>query len=393
MDDNNINSNITPEMDPVPPETETPSAEKSEFLQIELHDTWFEPFTSKSGKEYFDINIPPEEVGGDWAQITVPAGLVHEKDHAPHTRVLSLPADRETTYTLNRKTGELRPNGNPVVDYQETPLPNTEIMDLLAASKEAVSREFTLSLSPNLVEPFTSRSGHELARISIPNASEQDKTPWRKFIVPQNVVKPVGDRMEVTMKERGISSVKRSFLQRDSEGNPLLNAQGQKIYQVQEETLPNTRIKSLLTRPPRKKEHETILCSKNLLDPFVGKDGKEYVSMRFRIPEEPGKSPWARTAFPRNMVRENRSGKSCTITVPKDWVPQVTKYRTSRDAEGKTLFEKEPNIKMPLSEVKGLAEAWMTKSSPDRGPAVAEKSAKQTSPVTKTTPHRDDGAR
>lgn len=195
------------------------------------------------------------------------------------------------------------------------------------------------------------------------------------------------------MKERGISSVKRSFLQRDSEGNPLLNDQGQKIYQVQEETMPNTRIKSLLTRPPRKKEHETILCSKNLLDPFVGKDGKEYVSMRFRIPEEPGKSPWARTAFPRNMVRENRSGKSCTITVPKDWVPQVTKYRTSRDAEGKALFEKEPNIKMPLSEVKGLAEAWMTKSSPDRGPAVAEKSAKQTSPVTKTTPHRDDGAR
>ncbi len=48
--------------------------------------------------------------------------------------------------------------------------------------------EITIKFGKGLAEPFTSKDGREFMRISIPNHSEADKTPWASFVLPAKAV-------------------------------------------------------------------------------------------------------------------------------------------------------------------------------------------------------------
>ncbi|MCR5007621.1 MAG: hypothetical protein K6A76_03470 [Oribacterium sp.] len=37
-------------------------------------------------------------------------------------------------------------------------------------------------------EPFTSKSGHELVEVKIPNQDPEDKTPWASFVISPKMI-------------------------------------------------------------------------------------------------------------------------------------------------------------------------------------------------------------
>lgn len=58
-----------------------------------------------------------------------------------------------------------------------------------APAEQAERKMVTIKFGKGLVEePFTSKAGKSLVRISIPNVDAGDKRPWETFVVPANFV-------------------------------------------------------------------------------------------------------------------------------------------------------------------------------------------------------------
>ena len=61
---------------------------------------------------------------------------------------------------------------------------NQEINEVAAPETEQKAPMIKITFSRKLAKPFTSKSGKEMATISIPNTDPEDKRPWEEFVLP-----------------------------------------------------------------------------------------------------------------------------------------------------------------------------------------------------------------
>ncbi len=61
---------------------------------------------------------------------------------------------------------------------------NQEMNTVATQETEQKAPMIKLTFSRKLVRPFTSRSGKDMAVISIPNANPEDNRPWEEFVLP-----------------------------------------------------------------------------------------------------------------------------------------------------------------------------------------------------------------
>lgn len=123
---------------------------------------------------------------------------------------------------------------------------------------------------------------------------------------------------------------------------------------------------------PEKREEVTIKFGKGLAEPFQSKDGREF--MRITIPnQDPAdKTPWASFVLPAKAVHENQYGKGLWAKIPADGTTVVTKpVLKGQDENGKNIWE-DQKTKVPNRELKGMVEAYKTRSPQMRDQKVAE---------------------
>ena len=69
------------------------------------------------------------------------------------------------------------------IQEAEKALANGETMDV------PEQKEVTIKFGKGLVgEPFTSKNGHELVEVKIPNADKDDHTPWASFVISPKMI-------------------------------------------------------------------------------------------------------------------------------------------------------------------------------------------------------------
>lgn len=121
-----------------------------------------------------------------------------------------------------------------------------------------------------------------------------------------------------------------------------------------------------------KREEVTIKFGKGLAEPFQSKDGREF--MRITIPnQDPAdKTPWASFVLPAKAVHENQYGKGLWAKIPVDGTTVVTKpVLKGQDEQGKNIWE-DQKTKVPNRELKGMVEAYKTRSPQTRDQKAAE---------------------
>jgi len=102
-------------------------------------------------------------------------------------------------------------------------------------------REVTIKYGKGLLEPFVSKSGKELARVSIPNRSETDKRPWETFVVPKSYVhdNKFGKGVWMKLPEDGTTKLTRPVLVGQDEA-------GKNIWRTESRQVSNPELKALL---------------------------------------------------------------------------------------------------------------------------------------------------
>ena len=121
-----------------------------------------------------------------------------------------------------------------------------------------------------------------------------------------------------------------------------------------------------------KREEVTIKFGKGLAEPFQSKDGREF--MRIMIPnqDQSDKSPWASFVLPAKAVHENQYGKGLWAKIPVDGTTVVTKpVLKGQDENGRNIWEGQ-KTKVPNRELKGMVEAYKTRTPQMRDQKNAE---------------------
>lgn len=103
----------------------------------------------------------------------------------------------------------------------------------------------------------------------------------------------------------------------------------------------------------------TVKFGKGLVgEPFQGKDGNEYCSIKIPNRDENDKSPWASFVVKANAVHEDQFGKGMWIKLPAEGSTTVSKPKiTGQDEQGKNIYETE-KTKIPNKELKGMVEFY-----------------------------------
>ena len=125
------------------------------------------------------------------------------------------------------------------------------------------------------------------------------------------------------------------------------------------------------TAAPAQREEVSIKFGKGLAEPFTSKDGREF--MRIRIPNQDpkDKTPWASFVLPAKAVHENQYGKGLWAKIPVDGTTVVTKpVLKGQDEQGKNIWE-DQKTKVPNKELKGIVEAYKTRTPQAREPKTA----------------------
>lgn len=120
-------------------------------------------------------------------------------------------------------------------------------MDTNSISTERSDIEMLhFKISKKLVgEPFLSKAGRELREVRIPNESNDDKTPWRRFVVGANSVHldrySNGRLNYISLPADGFVTVKKDI-------ETGVDAEGRKVYETLSEQVPNIQIKAIYSK-------------------------------------------------------------------------------------------------------------------------------------------------
>ncbi len=102
--------------------------------------------------------------------------------------------------------------------------------------------EITIKFAKGLVgEPFMSKRGTELVRISIPNSDPKDHSPWQEFVLASKQVheNKYGKGMWAKIPAEGHTTVSRPFLAGQDET-------GRNIWEREKRTVPNRELKEMV---------------------------------------------------------------------------------------------------------------------------------------------------
>jgi len=125
---------------------------------------------------------------------------------------------------------------------------NRRSMDLAAADaaerkgEQNQMEEITIKFGKGLVgEPFMSKSGTELVRISIPNREPQDHSPWQEFVLASKQVheNQYGKGMWAKLPAEGHTTVSKPFLAGQDEN-------GRNIWKKETRSVPNRDLKEMV---------------------------------------------------------------------------------------------------------------------------------------------------
>ena len=125
--------------------------------------------------------------------------------------------------------------------------------------------EITLHFGKGTAEPFTTKDGKEMMRITIPNQDPTDKTPWASFVLPAKAVheNQYGKGLWAKIPADGSTVVTKPTLQGQ-------DAAGKNIWQDVKTQVPNTELKAMVesykTRASQEKAVEHRESARDKLD-------------------------------------------------------------------------------------------------------------------------------
>lgn len=103
-------------------------------------------------------------------------------------------------------------------------------------------QEVTIKFGKGLMgEPFTSKNGHELVEIKIPNADPSDSRPWESFVISPKMVheNQFGKGLWMKLPEDGTMRLARSV-------NTGKDEAGKNIWKTEYRTVSNSELKALM---------------------------------------------------------------------------------------------------------------------------------------------------
>lgn len=103
-------------------------------------------------------------------------------------------------------------------------------------------KEISIKFGKGLVgEPFTSRSGHQLVEVKIPNQDPADKTPWASFVISPKMIhdNKFGKGVWMKLPEDGTTKVSKPiFIGRKPDGK--------NVWERDVRDVPNTELKAMI---------------------------------------------------------------------------------------------------------------------------------------------------
>ena len=227
-----------------------------------------------------------------------------------------------------------------------------------APKDENEFKEVTIKFSPKLATKFEGKDGKSYYEIKLPNLSEDDKTPWSHFVLPEKAVHEdqysAKDRLWAKLPADGTTTLRRSV--KTDEIGP----DGKAVYKDEELKLKNQTIAKLMDPRTRQKINQAdrkdvgIRITKKLFgETFKGKDGKEYVEIRIPNENPDDKTPWAHFVVNPNQVHEDKFVASCNVV----YLPESGEITVKRDIKtdrsdenGKAVYEKKTE-KMSVKDI------------------------------------------
>lgn len=103
-------------------------------------------------------------------------------------------------------------------------------------------KEVTIKFGKGLVgEPFTSKSGHQLVEVKIPNLDPADKTPWTSFVISPKMIhdNKFGKGVWMKLPEDGTTKVSK----------PIFigtKPDGKNVWERDVRDVPNTELKTMM---------------------------------------------------------------------------------------------------------------------------------------------------
>jgi hypothetical protein len=122
------------------------------------------------------------------------------------------------------------------VQEAEKALANGETIDV------PEQKEVTIKFGKGLVgEPFTSKNGHELVEVKIPNADKDDHTPWASFVISPKMIhdNKFGKGVWMKLPEDGTTKVSKPVILGEKED-------GKKEWGNDVREVPNTELKEMM---------------------------------------------------------------------------------------------------------------------------------------------------
>ncbi len=110
----------------------------------------------------------------------------------------------------------------------------------IPAPKEV--KEVTIKFGKGLVgEPFTSKSGHELVEVKIPNQDPEDKTPWASFVISPKMIheNKFGKGVWMKLQEDGAIRVSKPVIKG-------IREDGKKEWDKEVRMVPNLELKGMM---------------------------------------------------------------------------------------------------------------------------------------------------
>ena len=100
--------------------------------------------------------------------------------------------------------------------------------------------EITLHFGKGTAEPFTTKDGKEMMRITIPNQDRNDHTPWASFVLPAKAVheNQYGKGLWAKIPADGTTTVTKPYLAGQQDGK--------NIWENEKRAVPNRELKSMV---------------------------------------------------------------------------------------------------------------------------------------------------
>lgn len=117
-------------------------------------------------------------------------------------------------------------------------------------------KEVSIKFGKGLVgEPFTSKSGHQLVEVKIPNQDPADRTPWASFVISPKMIHDNKFGKGVWMKplEDGTTKVSK----------PIFigtRPDGKNVWERDVRDVPNTELKAMM-EAYKNKDRSSVLCA------------------------------------------------------------------------------------------------------------------------------------